>query len=242
MRIGGVFGRSVAATAAVGSAVLFGGTLAVPVAVAQPCPDVEVIFARGTTEAPGVGWAGRQFVDALQQRLDGKSVQVYPVAYPASPDFPRAADGVIDTSNRVREVANTCPDTTMVLGGYSQGAAVMGYVTADQIPPGYIPPAGITGPMAPEIADHVAAVVLFGQPSPRFLDAIDAPPITIGSLYADKTFEQCIPDDPICTDTGANLFAHSQYGANGMIDQAAAFAAGRVNDAEAQPKNSAASS
>ncbi|MCV7415612.1 cutinase family protein [Mycolicibacterium litorale] len=207
---------------------MFGGTFAAPVAAAQPCPDVEVIFARGTTEAPGVGWVGQAFVDSLQKQLGDKSVNVYPVAYPASPDWPRAADGVIDTSNRVRDMVNTCPDSKMVLGGYSQGAAVMGYVTADEIPPGYIPPVGITGPMAPEIADHVAAVVLFGQPSTRFLDAISAPPITIGSLYAGKTLEQCIPDDPICTDNGGNLFAHSQYGANGMIDQAATYAADRV--------------
>jgi cutinase len=241
MKISRVWRRAIA-TAAVGSGLLTAGALAVPAAGAQPCPDVEVIFARGTTEAPGVGWAGQEFVDALQAQLGDRSVQVHPVAYPASPDWPRAADGVIDTSNRVREVVNTCPDTKMVLGGYSQGAAVMGYVTADQIPPGYIPPAGITGPMAPEIADHVAAVVLFGQPSTRFLDAIAAPPITIGSLYADKTLEQCIVDDPICTDTGGNLFAHSQYGANGMIDQAATFAAEKLNAVEAQPKNSAASS
>lgn len=232
----------VIAAAAVGSATLAGGALGVPAAGAAPCPDVEVIFARGTTEAPGVGWAGQEFVEALQTRLGGRSVRVHPVAYPASPDWPRAADGVVDTSNRIRDIVATCPDTRMVLGGYSQGAAVMGYVTADRIPPGYIPPAGITGPMAPEIADHVAAVVLFGAPSTRFLDAIGAPPIAIGSLYADKTLRQCIPDDPVCTSDGGNLFAHSQYGANGLIDEAAAFAADRLGDADAQPKNSAASS
>lgn len=241
MKISRVWSRVIAA-AAVGSGVLAGGTLAVPVAAAEPCTDVEVIFARGTTEVPGLGWAGQEFVDALQPQLGGRSVNVYPVVYPASPDWPRAADGVIDASNRIRDIVATCPDTKMVLGGYSQGAAVMGYVTADQIPLGYIPPAGITGPMAPEIADHVAAVVLFGKPSTRFLDAISAPPITIGSLYADKTLSQCIPDDPVCTADGANLFAHGQYGANGMIDQAATFAADRLNDVEAQPKNSAASS
>lgn len=230
------------AAAAVGSATLAVGALGTPAAGAEACPDVEVIFARGTTEAPGVGWAGQEFVDALQAQLGGRSVRVYPVAYPASPDWPRAADGVVDTSNRIRDIVATCPDTEMVLGGYSQGAAVMGYVTADQTPSGYIPPAGITGPMAPEIADHVAAVVLFGTPSTRFLDAISAPPITIGSLYADKTLSQCIPDDPVCASDGANLFAHSQYGANGMIDQAATFAADRLGDIEAQPKNSAASS
>lgn len=241
MKISQVWSRVIAA-AAVGLGALAGGTLTAPVAAAEPCPDVEVIFARGTTEVPGPGWAGQEFVDALQPQLGGRSVNVYPVVYPASPDWPRAADGVIDASNRIRDIVATCPDTKMVLGGYSQGAAVMGYVTADQIPLGYIPPAGITGPMAPEIADHVAAVVLFGKPSTRFLDLISAPPITIGSLYADKTLSQCIPDDPVCAPDGGNLFAHSQYGANGMVDQAATFAADRLNDVEAQPKNSAASS
>jgi cutinase len=199
-----------------------------PRAAAADCPDVEVVFARGTTEAPGVGYVGQAFVDSLQSRLGPERVDVYPVAYPATTDWPTAADGVIDASNRIRDMAGNCPKTKMVLGGYSQGAAVMGYVTADAIPPGYIPPAGITGPMAPEIADNVAAVALFGEPSSRFLDFVAAPPITIGSLYAPKTISQCIADDPICTNDGGNLFSHSQYVANGMVDQAATFAAGRL--------------
>ena len=34
-------------------------------------------------------------------------------------------------------------------------------------------PAGITGPMAPEVANHVAAMALFGKPSSGFLQMID---------------------------------------------------------------------
>ena len=34
-----------------------------PSAAANPCPDVEVVFARGTTEPPGVGGVGQAFVD-----------------------------------------------------------------------------------------------------------------------------------------------------------------------------------
>ncbi|MDF2829267.1 MAG: cutinase, partial [Mycobacterium sp.] len=30
------------------------------------CPDVEVVFARGTFEAPGIGNTGQAFVDALR--------------------------------------------------------------------------------------------------------------------------------------------------------------------------------
>ena len=38
----------------------------VPSASAQPCPDVEVIFARGTAEPPGVGGIGQAFVDSVR--------------------------------------------------------------------------------------------------------------------------------------------------------------------------------
>lgn len=202
----------------------------VPAASADPgCPDVEVIFARGTFEPPGVGGIGEAFADELraQPALSGKSVDVYAVNYPASLNFSTAADGVIDASNRVRDMAARCPATKMVLGGYSQGAAVVGYVTADKIPDGYVPPDGITGPMPPDLASHVAAVALFGKPSNGFLNSIDrtAPPITVGHLYAAKTIDQCVPDDPVCSPTGGDNGAHGAYAVNGMTAQAAGFAA-----------------
>ena len=34
----------------------------VPTAVSQPCPDIGVVFARGTSEPPGVGSVGQRFV------------------------------------------------------------------------------------------------------------------------------------------------------------------------------------
>jgi cutinase len=192
------------------------------------CPDAEVVFARGTTEAPGVGGIGQAFIDSLQTRMGGKSLWTYAVDYPASTDWPTAAQGVIDAADRIREMAAKCPTTKMVLGGYSQGAAVIGYVTAAAIPAGYTVPPGITGPMPPEVANHVAAVALFGEPSPRFLNRIDAPPIAIGPLYAAKTIQQCISDDPVCSMDGSNLAAHGEYVANGMVDQAADFVVQRL--------------
>ncbi|WP_235626987.1 cutinase family protein, partial [Mycobacterium tuberculosis] len=48
----------------------------VPAASADPpdptvsdgaCPDVEVVFARGTGEPPGVGGIGEDFIDALRE-------------------------------------------------------------------------------------------------------------------------------------------------------------------------------
>src|ERR1700759_3584820 len=74
------------------------GTLmaAAPANAADACSNVEVVFARGTNEAPGVGATGQAFVDALSARLPGKTVDVYGVNYPASLNFGQAVDGVAD--------------------------------------------------------------------------------------------------------------------------------------------------
>ena len=48
-----------------------------------------------------------------------------------------------------------------------------------------------------------------------------APPINVGSRYASKTTDLCIPDDPVCAPGGGNNGAHSMYVADGLTDQAA---------------------
>ncbi|WP_153043589.1 cutinase family protein, partial [Mycobacterium ostraviense] len=72
----------------------------VPAASAEPCPDVEVVFARGTGEAPGVGPTGQAFVDSLRSRAGGKTFGVYPVNYPASDQWDTGIDGIRAVSNR----------------------------------------------------------------------------------------------------------------------------------------------
>jgi cutinase len=196
-----------------------------------PCSDVEVIFARGTLEPPGPGEVGQEFADALTGRLGGRSVDVYGVNYPASLSFGQAADGVADAANKVMDTVNTCPNTRIVLGGYSQGAAIAAYITANSVPPGYDLPPGISGPLPPNVAPHVAAVTLFGKPSNGFLNLVDhdAPPITIGPAYAGKTLDLCTPQDPVCSSgQGFSRAAHSAYKTNGMTDQAADFAARKL--------------
>lgn len=196
------------------------------------CADVEVVFARGTFEAPGVGDVGRPLVEALRSRLDGQTVDVHAVNYPASVDFGRAAEGVLDAGNHIRQLADRCPGTQVVLGGYSQGAAVSAYVTSDSVPAGYALPAGLIEPLPQAVADNVAAVTLFGRPSRGIVSLMhrDAPPMTIGASYAAKTLDLCAPADPICQFGGFDRAAHSAYVSNGMVGQAADFAAERVRD------------
>jgi hypothetical protein len=88
----------------------------VPAAFADPCPDVEVVFARGTTEPPGVGFFGENFVDSLRSRVGAKSVGVHPVDYPATANFPTAADGIAYAGKHIENMAASCPKTRMVLG------------------------------------------------------------------------------------------------------------------------------
>jgi cutinase len=84
--------------------------------------------------------------------------------------------------------------------------------------------------MPPGVADHVAAVALFGKPSDNFMRDAGAPPVVIGPLYAAKTIDLCADGDTICNGAppGPPNGAHGSYGANGMVNQAAAFAVKRL--------------
>ncbi|MEB3982495.1 cutinase family protein [Mycobacterium sp. 663a-19] len=205
-----------------------------PIASAQACPDVEVLFARGTGEDPGVGPTGQAFVDDLRGRIAPKSMAVYPVNYPASQEWETGLDGIRDAGTHVQSTAATCPNTKMVLSGYSQGAAVMGFVTSAAVPDG-VDPATVPKPLSPDVANHVAAVVLFGMPNVRAMNFLGEPPVVIGPTYASKTIKVCAPEDPVCSD-GMNFAAHDVYANDGsIVDQGAAFAAGRVNGASGGP-------
>ncbi len=214
-------------------------TVHMPVASAQPCPDVEAVFARGTGEPPGVGGIGEAFVDALRGAVAPKSLDVYPVNYEASGNFSdriefaqNVVDGIKDAGNHIEATAANCPKTRIVLGGYSQGAAVAGFTTSASIPPGvpaeYVP--FLPKPMPPEIANHVAAVTLFGKPSAQWLQNYGAPVVVIGPLYVPKTIDLCADGDTICNGDpgGPPSFAHASYPVNGMVGQAAAFAASHL--------------
>jgi cutinase len=221
--------------------VLAGGLLCapIPIAAAQPCPDVEAVFARGTGEPPGVGGIGEPFVDSLRSAVGSNSLDVYPVNYEASSDFgdriqfaQSVVDGIKDASSHIEATAANCPKTRIVLGGYSQGAAVAGFVTSASVPQGV--PAEyvqfLPKPMPPEIANHVAAVTLFGKPSAEWLKNYGAPAVVIGPLYVPKTDELCAAGDTICDGSagGAPSLAHAEYPVNGMTAQAADFAASHL--------------
>lgn len=195
-------------------------TLVAPAAAqAAECADVQVVFARGTGEPAGVGRVGDAFVDALRPMVPGKSVAVYAVNYPASYDFLRAADGANDASAFIQNTVATCPDAKIVLGGFSQGAAVI-----DALAIANQPTLGFVNSMPAAVADHVAAVAVFGNPSIRLLGG---PLTSLSPLYGYKTIDLCNGADPVCS-SGDDRPAHSLYVEAGLTTQAAQFVADRL--------------
>lgn len=202
---------------AVAVLVAFSSPLSAPVAAADPCPNVQVLFARGTNEPIGTGFTGEAFANSLTAQLPGKTVAVSAVDYPATDDYLRsAAVGADDARVQIQNTIAACPATKLVLGGYSQGAAVTEMATSA---------------MPASVADHVAAVALFGSPSSDFSKMLAGAPLpTISPLYTAKTLDLCIPDDPICS-PGMSVFAHLSYITSGLTNDAAAFAADKVQQA-----------
>ncbi len=194
----------------------------VPTAGAQPCPNVEVVFARGTSEPPGVGRVGQALADALAPQLGGLTVGTYGINYPASYDFLNTAAGATDATNRIAVMAQECPGTRIVLGGYSQGAAVVDMLAG--VPPlgNKVGDIGSAPPLPGGLLGNVAAVAVFGNPAAKFGN-----PVSASGSFAGKAIDLCADGDPICSD-GRNPFAHTHYESSPFVGQAAGFAAGQI--------------
>ena len=204
------------------SAVLPSGTPgSAPTAAAADCPAVEVVFARGRLESPGTGILGNAFISALRSRVN-KNIGVYAVKYPADSEVDVGAN---DMSQHIQYMVNNCPDTRLVLGGYSLGAAVTDVVLAV-----LFDVFGFKSPLPAGADAHVAAVALFGNGV-----AWVGPITNFNPLYRERTIELCHGADPICNPADPNTWqdnwpAHlaNAYINAGMANQAADFVAGRL--------------
>ena len=191
-------------------------------AAAANCPDVEVVFARGRLESPGPGVLGNAFINALDSKVAGRSIGVYAVKYPADTEVDVGAN---DMSRHIQYMVNNCPNTRLVLGGYSLGAAVTDVVLA--VPMSAF---GFDSPLPAGTDQHIAAVALFGNGS-QWLG-----PITnFNPVYNDRTIELCHGADPVCNPADPNTWQNNwpQHLANayiqaGMANQAADFVASKL--------------
>jgi cutinase len=179
--------------------------------------DVEVIFARGSGELPGLGIVGRPFFRALRANLRDARATAYAVDYAAHWNQGAVGAGATNLVERLVMRAKEEPHLRFVLGGYSQGAMVVHLALGGSLW-GRLVARGSYKTIPPALAPRVSAVVLFGNPLARYGARIPA-------AYADRTQQFCNPGDPVCT-RGRNYLAHLRYG--GSAREAAAFSAARV--------------
>lgn len=203
------------------AAAMLGGPM--PKAVADDCPNVELVFARGTAEPPGMGRVGDALQAALGPALGARSLGVYPVNYAASYNFLTTADAANDAREHIAWMADQCPRTRIVLGGFSQGAAAVSMLAG--VPPlgDSIGEFGSAPELDPVLAQKVAAVAVFGNPGIRF-----NVPLSSTGQFAGRAIDLCSPGDPVCTVGGRDRLAHRDYEAPPYPGQAAGFIAGRV--------------
>ncbi|KAL3468942.1 cutinase-domain-containing protein, partial [Aspergillus californicus] len=148
------------------------------------CKALTFIFARGTSEMGNMGSVvGPKVASELDSLTSGK-VAVQGVDYPADAagNAQMGASGGPKMASLVETAAKQCPDTKIVLGGYSQGAMVV-HNAAGSLSSG-----------------QVVGAVTFGDPFKS------QTPSTIKSF---KTW--CATGDPVCLN-GSNVMAHLSYG------------------------------
>jgi len=211
------------------------------------CADVELAFTRGTNQPPGVGATGEAFVGALRDRLGNKTLNVYAVQYPATFDAGSAKTGAADLAAHVDQVGRRCPQSQIVLGGYSQGALVTYGVSAAPVDlsvptPGSddsyayraVPSAQAQSifatPIPPQDRGRVDAIVLFGNPAHR---SYQGNPILLEGFPDGIVFDQCTGADPICqvvpnADIGQDLPNHLGYPHTDMPAKAADFVTSKL--------------
>ncbi|CAN8105236.1 unnamed protein product [Discula destructiva] len=156
------------------------------------CGDVTLIFARGTGESGNVGtYVGPQFYAALGSALGSASL-----VFQGVNDYDASIAGFLEGGSTsaatnmasfVTQAFSQCPDTQVVISGYSQGAQVTHRAAAD---------------LSAATMEKVSAVVTFGDP-----DQND----TIPNIDASRVKVICHAGDNICLGGALILYPHLTY-------------------------------
>ncbi len=167
-------------------------------------------------------WAGSAMPlsTSLRKQAVGMNITSYGVNYKASKLQLHGGDGAKDAISHIKSTLSSCPDTKIVLGGYSQGASVINIVAGN-------PLGGITwgDSLPPQYADNVAAITTFGDVGTRTKQSIS----TQSALYGSKAVDLCNPMDPICHEGQGNEWSgHTEGYVPVYTTQAAAFAASKL--------------
>lgn len=123
---------------------LFAGCLKVPSASAASCPELLIVFARGSGSEVGTNDNYLEFKDTIEQKIGGWGIdrQYIDLNYEArgigvdnlstligaffgAGDTYEFGKSVDDGVEKLARLVSACPDSKFVLGGYSQGAMVV---------------------------------------------------------------------------------------------------------------------
>ncbi|KAF9873736.1 cutinase [Colletotrichum karsti] len=161
------------------------------------CKDVIMVFARGSTETGNMGTiCGPPTANAVKSNFQSMAVEgVDYAAGLATNTLPGGADPAgIAEMKRLIEKANTeCPNSMLVVGGYSQGAAVT-HRAVEDLPQG--------------MKDQIVAAFMFGDTQFQQEGG------KIANFPEDKTNIICARGDAVCRGTLTILPAHLSYGRN----------------------------
>ncbi|KAH8684524.1 cutinase-domain-containing protein [Tricladium varicosporioides] len=165
-----------------------------------PCKKVTVIFARGTTSPGNVGEStGPPFFQAIAALVGTNNIAVQGVDYPASIlGFLEGGDtaGGKLMANLTARAMTQCPDTKVVMSGYSQGGQLV-HKAAKQL--------------SAAVAAKVSSVVIFGDPDNG---------TAVGVIAPSKVLIVCHSGDEICKGSIIVTSDHLNY-ANDAASSAA---------------------
>jgi cutinase len=156
------------------------------------CPGMAIIFARGTKEVGNVGLlTGPPFFQALQTYMNGStSLAIQGLNYEASVSgFRQGGDpkGIQKMARLTTLTMNACPNTRLVLAGYSQGAQIV---------------RGACAALPSNMTAALSSVVLFGDP-------LNGTAVT--GVPAARATTICHAGDDICRQGSIVSPAHLNY-------------------------------
>ncbi|KAK5679010.1 hypothetical protein LTS10_008665 [Elasticomyces elasticus] len=191
------------------------------------CPNIHIFGSRETTASPGYG-SSNTVVNLVLAAYPGSTAEAvdYPacggqdscggIAYGDS-----ANQGTATLAKDINAYYASCPNTQIVLVGYSQG----GQITDNVVCGGGDSGASITNTAVPISAGALAqvkAVILMGNPRYQYgfsyevgtckAGGFDARPASFSCPSASKIQSYCDAADPYCC-TGSDANVHQGYGA-----------------------------
>ncbi|OAK97970.1 cutinase-domain-containing protein [Phaeosphaeriaceae sp. SRC1lsM3a] len=177
------------------------------------CRDILFAWARGSTEIGNMGTiVGPPTSDGLKRNF-GRDADY--AALISTNVLPGGTDGRSERlmSTTLTDMASQCPDSVIVAGGYSQGAAVNHRAIED---------------LPTNVQDQIAGVVLYGDTQKR-QDNDQIP-----NFPKEKVQIICQPGDAVCNGVLTVLPPHLTYGVR--ADEGVEFLTQQIRGAQAKIK------